>query len=138
MVTGVQTCALPISREEEFLVREFELRTGLHIEKRDVPEAEEGTKDTIRKVVDYEQLSDPFGMVKFRINLGKNDGVGKVKLADHINKSGRIMDAAIGKIQIGDDESIVEVHKDFGNRMLMDVPKQRFKGKKVVVKVVDN
>ena len=127
-----------VTREEEFLVREFELRTGLHIEKRDVPEAEEGTKDTIRKVVDYEQLSDPFGMVKFRINLGKNDGVGKVKLADHINKSGRIMDAAIGKIQIGDDESIVEVHKDFGNRMLMDVPKQRFKGKKVVVKVVDN
>ena len=62
-------------------------------------------------------------------------GVGKVKLADHINKAGRIMDAAIGKIQLGEEESVVEVHRDFGNRMLMDVPKMRFKGKKVVVKV---
>ncbi len=127
-----------VTSEEEFLVREFELRTGLKIEKRDVPEAEEGTKDTIRKVVDYDQLSDPFGMVKFTINLGKADGVGKVKLADHINKAGRIMDAAIGKIQLGEEESVVEVHRDFGNRMLMDVPKMRFKGKKVVVKVVDD
>ena len=127
-----------VTSEEEFLVREFELRTGLKIEKRNVPEAEEGAKDTIRKVVDYDQLSDPFGMVKFRINLGKADGVGKVKLADHINKSGRIMDAAIGKIQLGEEESVVEVHRDFGNRMLMDVPKMRFKGKKVVVKVVED
>lgn len=126
-----------VTSEEEFLVREFELRTGLKIEKRDVPEAEEGTRDTIRKVVDYNQISDPFGMVRFRINLGKNDGVGKVKLAEHINKTGRIMDAAIGKIELGAEESIVEVHRDFGNRMLMDVPKAKFRGKKVVVKVLE-
>ncbi|MCQ2071333.1 MAG: DbpA RNA binding domain-containing protein, partial [archaeon] len=100
--------------------------------------AEEGTKDTIRKVVDYDQLSDPFGMVKFEISLGKADGMGKVKLADHINRCGRIMDAAIGKIQLGENSSIVEVHRDFGNRMLMDVPKAKFKGKKVTVKVIEN
>ena len=126
-----------VTSEEEYLLREFELRTGIKIERRDVPEAEEGTKDTIRKVVDYDQLSDPFGMVSFSINLGKADGVGKVKLADHINKIGHIMDAAIGKIQIGETESTVQVHRDFGNRMLLDVPKVKFKGKKVVVKVIE-
>ena len=126
-----------VTSEEEFLIREFELRTGIKIERRDVPEAEEGTRDTIRKVVDYDQLSDPFGMVTFSINLGKKDGLGKVKLADHINKIGHIMDAAIGKINLGEEESTVEVHRDFGNRMLMDVPKVKFKGKKVVVKVIE-
>ncbi len=126
-----------VTSAEEYLVHEFELRTGLMMERRDVPEAEEGTKDTIRKVVDYEQLSDPFGMVKFSINIGKKDGGSKVRIADFINKTGKIMDAAIGKIQVGEEESTVEVHKDFGNRMLKDVPKSKYRGKKVVVTVLD-
>ena len=126
-----------VTSEEEYLIREFELRTGMKIEKRDVPEAEEGSKDTIRKVTDYDQLSDPFGMVMFEVGLGKADGIGKVKLADYIMRAGRIIDAAIGKIKIGEESSTVEVHKDFGNRMLMDVPKMRYRGKKVSVKVLE-
>ena len=126
-----------VTSEEEYLIRAFELRTGMKIEKRDVPEAEEGSKDTIRKVTDYDQLSDPFGMVMFEVGLGKADGIGKVKLADYIMRAGRIIDAAIGKIKIGEESSTVEVHKDFGNRMLMDVPKMRYRGKKVSVKVLE-
>jgi ATP-dependent RNA helicase DeaD len=124
-----------VTSEEEHLVREFELRTEMNIEKRDVPEAEEGTKDTIRKVVDYDQLSDVYGMVKFHVNLGKSDGLGKVGLAEHIIKAARIRDFAIGKMEIGNDSSVVEVHRDFGNRMLMDLPKVRYNGKKVTVRV---
>ena len=127
-----------VTSEEEHLVREFELRTEMKIEKRDVPEGEEGTRDTIRRVVDYDQLSDVYGMVKFEINLGKNDGLGKVSLADHIIRVAKVRDFAIGKIEIGVDSSIVEVHKDFGNRMTMDLPKIKFKNKKVTVKVVQN
>lgn len=126
-----------VTSEEEYLVGEFELRTGMRIEKRDVPDAEGGQKDTIRKVVDYDQLSDAFGMVRFSISLGKRDGIGKVRLADYINRAGRIMDAAIGKIEIGEGSSVVEVHKDFGNRMLKDVPKTRYRGKAVRVDVLD-
>ena len=126
-----------VTSEEEYLIREFQLRTGMVIEKRDVPEAEEGTKDTIRKVTDYDQLSDPFGMVRFEVSLGKKDGIGKVKLADYVTRAGRIIDAAVGKIQIGESSSVVEVHRDFGNKMLMDVPKMKYCGKKVSVKVLE-
>ena len=127
-----------VTSEEEHLIREFERRVdGLKIEKRDVPEAEEGSKDTIRKVVDYDQLSDPFGMVKFGIDIGKADGAGKVALADFIMRSGHIIDAAIGKIEIGRDSSVVEVHRDFGNRMLKDVPKTEFKSRRVKVWVIE-
>ena len=124
-----------VTSEEEHLVREFELRTEMNIEKRDVPEAEEGTKDTIRKVIDYDQLSDVYGMVRFQVNLGKNDGLGKVGLAEHIIRSAKVRDFAIGKIEVGPDSSVVEVHRDFGNRMMMDLPKVRYKGKKITVKV---
>ncbi len=126
-----------VTSEEEHIVREFELRTGMEIEKRDVPE-EEGMKDTVRKVIDYDQISDVFGMVRFEVNLGKNDGYGKVSLADFIIRNARIRDAAIGKIEIGADSSVVEVHKDFGNRMTMDLTKCKHKGKHISVKVIQN
>ena len=131
------TAASFVTAQEEYLVKEFEIRTGMTIAKRDVPDNEEGSKDTIRKVVDYDQLSDPFGMCRFEISLGKADGVGKVKIADYIMKAGRIIDAAIGKIELGENSSIVQVHKDFGNKMLKDVPKMTFRGKKVTVRVMD-
>ena len=125
-----------VTSEEQHLVREFELRTDMEIEKREVPE-EEGMKDTVKKVIDYDQISDVFGMVKFEVNLGKNDGYGKVSLADFIIRNARVRDAAIGKIQLGADSSIVEVHKDFGNRMTMDLTKCKHKGKHIQVKVID-
>ena len=126
-----------VTSEEQHLVKEFELRTGMEIEKREVPE-EEGMKDTVKKVIDYDQISDVFGMVRFEINLGKNDGYGKVSLADFIIRNARVRDAAIGKIQLGADSSIVEVHRDFGNRMTMDLTKCKHKGKHITVKVIED
>ncbi|MDR0524226.1 MAG: DEAD/DEAH box helicase [Candidatus Methanoplasma sp.] len=125
-----------VTSEEEHLVREFELRTEMTIERRDVPEAEEGSRDTIRRVVDYDQISDVYGMVRFELNLGKRDGLGKVGLSDFVSRAARIRDVSIGKVQIGDESSVVEVHKEFGNRMTMDVPKTRYNGKKVYVRVI--
>jgi ATP-dependent RNA helicase DeaD len=127
-----------VTTEEEYLIREFELRTEMTIEKRDVPDAEEGAKDTIRRVVDYDQISDVYGMVRFEVNLGKADGIGKVSLADFIIRSARIRDVSIGKIQIGEASSVVEVHKDFGNRMTMDVPKTKYRGKRVFVRIIQD
>lgn len=127
-----------VTSEEEHLVREFEMRTGMEIEKRDVPDAEPGTKDTIRRVVDYDQISDVFGMCRFEVNLGKNDGFGKVGLADFIIRNARVRDVSIGKITVGPDSSVVEVHKDFGNRMTMDLTKAKFKNKRIQVRVIQD
>ena len=90
------------------------------------------------EILDLVQNTDVFGMVKFEVNLGKNDGYGKVSLADFIIRNARVRDAAIGKIQLGADSSIVEVHKDFGNRMTMDLTKCKHKGKHITVKVIED
>lgn len=127
-----------VTSEEEHLVREFEMRTGMDIEKRDVPDAEPGTKDTIRRVIDYDQISDVFGMCRFEVNLGKNDGFGKVSLADFIIRNARVRDVSIGKINVGPDSSVVEVHKDFGNRMTMDLTKAKYKNKRIQVRVIQD
>ncbi|MBQ2762305.1 MAG: DEAD/DEAH box helicase [Candidatus Methanomethylophilaceae archaeon] len=126
-----------VTSDEEHLVTEFQRRTDMLIEKMAVPE-KEGMKDTVKKVIDYDQISDPFGMVKFEINLGKEDGYGKVSLADFIIRNGRVRDTTIGKITLGKDSSVVEVHRDFANRMTMDLPKCKHKGKHIQVTVIEN
>lgn len=125
-----------VTSEEEHLIEEFELRTGMTIEKRDVPDGEEGVRDTIRKVVDFEQAADVFGMVKFKINLGKDQGFSKVGISDFIARNARIRDFAIGNIALEADHSIVEVHKDFGKKITMDLTKVSFDGKRVTAEVV--
>ncbi|MFA7149673.1 MAG: DEAD/DEAH box helicase [Candidatus Methanomethylophilaceae archaeon] len=124
-----------VTSDEEHFVKEFELRTGMPIERREVPN-EEGMKDTVRRVVDYDQLADVFGMVKFEVNLGKDDGYGRVSLAEFIIRNARIRDAAIGRIQVGSGSSVVEVHRDYANRMTMDLPRCKHKGKSITVRVV--
>jgi len=123
-----------VTSDEEYIIREIVAYTGMEIIQRDVPDAE--GKDTVRKVIDYDHISDVFGMVRFEVNLGKNDGLGKVGLADLIIREIRVRDASIGKIELGDDSSILEVHKEFANRMTMDLPRVRFKGKRISVRVV--
>ena len=125
-----------MTSSEEHLITEFQRRTDMLIEKMAVPELPEGMKDRVKKVIDYDQIADPFGMVYFKVNLGKADGYGKVSLADFIIRNARIHDTSIGKIQLGDDESLVQVHRDFANRMTMDLTKAKHKGKHVRVEVV--
>lgn len=125
-----------VTSSEEYLVKEFEIRTGMEIEKREVPE-EEGMKDRVRKVIDYDQLSDHFGMVRFSVNLGKKDGYTRISLVDFVIRNARIRDIAVGKVELGDDYSVIEVHRDFGNRMTMDLPKSKHKGKYIEVDVID-
>ena len=125
-----------VTSGEEHLVTEFQRRVDMVIEKMAVPE-DPDVKPKIKKVVDYDQISDPFGMARFKVNLGKADGYNKVSLADFIIRNARIRDIAIGKIDMSDDSSIVEVHRDFANRMTMDLTKCKHKGKHISVKVIE-
>ena len=123
-----------VTSEEEYAIREIMAYTGMEILEKEVPETE--GKDTVRKVVDYDQISDVYGMVLFELNLGKADGLGKVSLADLIIRETRIRDFAIGKVEVGEETSKVSVHKDYGNRMTMDLPKGKYKGKRISVKIL--
>lgn len=123
-----------VTTDEEYAVREIMAHTGVPILEKEVPETE--GRDTVRKVVDYDQISDVYGMVSFEVNLGKADGLGKVSLADLIAREARIREFSIGKIDVGDETSMVKVHKDFGNKMSMDLPKAKYKGKRITVKIL--
>ncbi|MCQ2052805.1 MAG: DEAD/DEAH box helicase [archaeon] len=126
-----------VTSEEQHFIKEFELRTGMKIDKREIPE-DEGVTDAVKKVTDYDQISNVFGMVKFEINLGRNDGYGEGSLINFITCNAKVRDIAIGKVQIGMESSIVEVHKDFGDKMIMNLCKREYHGKHVSVKAIQN
>ncbi len=125
-----------LSRDEEHLLRAIVNYTGVDIEKKEVP-AGEG-RDTVRKVVDYDQISDIFGMVLFEINIGREDGMSRNKLINLVSKAVRVREMAIGNIDIGDESSKVEVHKDYAYRMVRDLPRNSFNGKRLSVEVLPN
>lgn len=76
-------------------------------------------------------------MCRFKINLGKNDGFREVSLVDFITKNIRINDVSVGNILVGPEYSVVEVHKDFGYRMIIDLPKFKHKNKKIKVYIAN-
>lgn len=121
-----------LTADEAHLLRAIINYTGMNIEEKKVPEVD--GRDTVKKVVDYDQISDLFGMVKFELNIGKNDGVNRNKLINLVAKGAKVNDKAIGNMYIQEDVSMVEVHKDFANRMVNELPRNNFNGKRLTVK----
>lgn len=121
-----------LTGDEAHLLRAIVNYTGMNIEQKDVPEVE--GRDAVKKVMDYDQMSDLFGMVKFEINVGKNDNINRSKLMNLIVKGAKVNDKAIGNIYIQEDRSLAEVHKDFAGRMINELPRSTYNGKKLQVK----
>ena len=73
--------------------------------------------DTVRKVVDFDQEADPFGMVAFRINFGRRDGMKNLDLLNHVSRKSRISEIDIGDITVEEAHSLIQVHKGVAGRV---------------------
>ncbi len=116
-----------VTNEEDYYLRSIMAYTDMEIEEMSPPKVE--GKETVRKVVDYDQLSDIFGMVKFEINIGSEDGVKKNEIVEMLIRDLRIKDLAIGTVEVGEQESVIEVHKDFAKRVANELREISYKGK---------
>jgi ATP-dependent RNA helicase DeaD len=118
-----------VSTDEKHLLKNITDFAKSSISEADVPQKK--GKDLVRRVWDFDEMSDIFGMVKFRINLGSKDGMKFVDIGDFVMAEGGASNIAIGNIEVGEEESIVEVHKDYAERMIRRLRKVRFKGKDI-------
>ncbi len=123
-----------VTKDEKYYLRSITAYTGMEIVEMVPPEAE--GRETVREVMDYDQLSDIFGMVVFSINLGDNDGVKKNEIVETLIRELRIKDHSIGKVKIGESTSTVEVHKEFAQRMSKEMPKMKYNGKSLKVETL--
>jgi len=123
-----------VTKEEQHLVKAIENFGRTRLEQDEVPEG--GGRDTVKRTLDLEEYADHFGMVPFRINLGKRDGVGLVDIIKFIERKTGIIEHLIGNVEIGEDSSKLEIHKSVAFRAMKSLEDYSVHGKKVRIDIV--
>ncbi len=120
-----------VSSDEMHLLEAIQNFTDVKLKQVEVP----GVKgqETVREVLDFDEMADIFGMVSFEINIGANDGVNKVELADFVARTARVNEITVGQIEIGPVKTVVEIHKDVGLKVLRALRQSSYKGRKISV-----
>jgi ATP-dependent RNA helicase DeaD len=115
--------------------RQLEIVQGLAgglIELREPPEPPEGgrTRDKVRKVIDWEHISDRYGNVHFRIGVGREEGATLSGLHKLIRGAAGVQDYLIGPIKINEHDATFTMPKDYAMRTLEALRRMSFNGKK--------
>jgi len=101
-----------VTSEDRQLIEKISSTWNLNIPYVDAPKLPKGMdRDPIGRRDDWEEVSDPFGMVTVRLALGKSDST-KRAIADWITQEARVSDIVIGEISQSEDETKVEIHVD--------------------------
>ncbi len=98
-----------ITRDEGRSLLDLEDVSGGNIKLEDVPEGKKGKRDRIARVMDWKEYSDPVGMVQFRLDKGRADGLKKMDVFRAINKKCGFQDETLGGLKVADDHMIIEV-----------------------------
>lgn len=123
-----------VGQEEQHLVKSIEMfgRTKLH--EKEVPESH--GRDTVKKTLDLEEYADHFGMVPFRMNIGKRDGVGMVDLVRFIERKTGIVEHLIGAVEVGDESSRLEIHKSVAFRAMKGLEQFSIQNRQVRIDLI--
>src|SRR6185437_12197631 len=73
------------------------------------------------------------GMTRLYLDLGRNDGVRPMDVVGAIANEARIPGKSIGQIDISDRYTLVDVPKDFAERVVRSLSRARLRGKPVNV-----
>lgn len=120
-----------MSADEQHLLKAIKEFSKTPIAEAKVPESRR--KDVVRRVWDFDEVADIFGMVTFSINLGSKDGMRVNDIADFLMRAGGVPQIAIGDIVVQEDQSLAQVHKDFALMFMKRIRGTDLKGKKLMV-----
>jgi hypothetical protein len=117
-----------------YLLKKIKEYGVVDVTQEDVPET--GKRDLVRRVTDFTDVADIFGMVKMQIDIGEKDGLKKIDLFDVLSNQLRISDMDIGSMIIDADQTTFEVQKIAASKALTGIGKTMIKGKKPNVKII--
>ncbi|MDW5562708.1 MAG: DEAD/DEAH box helicase [Methanomassiliicoccus sp.] len=120
-----------VSSDEMHLLEAIQNFTEVKLKQVEVPLVK--GQETVREVLDFDELSDIFGMVRFELSVGSADGVNKVEMADFVARTARVNEIVIGQIDIHPSTTVIEIHKDVGLKVLRALRQSSFKGKRLTV-----
>jgi len=103
----------------------------------DLVELPTSQKDRVRYNVDYDELSNRYGMVSFELDVGSEDGIKVLDVLELVRRQTRLPENLIGHIEIEAKRSVVEIDKGSAHRALQDLKRARFNGRKVWVDIIE-
>ena len=99
-----------VSKEDKASLQKISSTWGLKIPYIEPPELpKEMHRDPVRKRDDWDEVADPFGMVKINLQIGEQDST-KRALSDWLVSQAKIPEIIIGEIDQSDVNTVVEVH----------------------------
>jgi len=123
-----------VSTDEKHLLKSITEFAKSSISESGVPRQD--GRDVVRRVWDFDEMSDIYGMVKFEFNIGSADGMSFVTMADFVIENAGVTNIAIGDVDVREENSFVQVHKDFAEKVIKRFRKVKLKGKEVKVRPV--
>jgi ATP-dependent RNA helicase DeaD len=121
-----------VSSDEMHLLDAIQKFTDVKLKQVEVPTVK--GRETVREVLDFDEMADIFGMVRLELSVSSKDGPTKVDLSDFISRTARVNEIVIGQIEIGPNHTIVEVHKDVAMKVIRALRQSAYKGKRLTVK----
>jgi ATP-dependent RNA helicase DeaD len=99
-----------VTREDTPLLNKIASTWNMKIPFVEVPKLSKNTdKDPIKMREDWNEVTDAFGMIKVRLEIGKKI-VTKNSLFEWVLKQTKVPELAIGEITINEDNSVMEIH----------------------------
>ncbi len=123
-----------VSKEEQHLVKAIENFGRTTIQEDDVPDG--SGRDKVKRQLDLDEYADVFGMVPFRMNIGKEDGVDMLNLIKFIMRKARVAEHLIGDVTVRQSSSDVHLHKSIAFYAMKDLEQCNVQSKRVRVDLI--
>jgi ATP-dependent RNA helicase DeaD len=123
-----------ITSAEMYLLKKIKEYGVVDVEQVEVPET--GKRDVVRRVTDFTDVADIFGMVKMSMDIGENEGLKKIDLFDVLSNQLRISDMDIGSMIIEADQTTFEIQKGAAAKVLNGMGKVKLKGRTPSVRII--
>ncbi|MGB1698101.1 MAG: DEAD/DEAH box helicase [Thermoplasmatota archaeon] len=101
-----------VGLDDKPTLKRIEMLIGKEILEAEPPEVPEGTKERLKRGIDWDELADMYGNVHIRMNAGTEIGLTPFKLHRLVQQATGLQDHAIQQIRIGEGETHFAVPKD--------------------------
>ena len=93
-------------------------------------------RDPVRKREDWDEVSDPFGMVRIRVSVGRKEA-SKRELSDWLKSEAKLPDIAIGDLTQDDHSTVLEIHVEKAGATLEILKRREWDGSSLEPELLD-
>ncbi len=88
-------------------------------------------RNPVRKILDFDDMSDQFGMLKMKVDAGEKHGLTKFDLLEYLSSGDPMRELDIGNMTIGEEETIIEVKTHAARDIMNLFQRRRFRGRRL-------